>query len=260
MVISGFGRLLALKCQNAGMQVLAACLTTSGIESLKSESNNKIHAFQMDIGDDKSVADARTIVEKVTSKYGGLHGIVNNAGISGNLLWEDFLVPEDYLKVFNVNLLGMIRVNHIFMDLVKEAKGRLVNTASVCGRLALPHMGPYTVSKFAVEAYSDTLRLEKKQFSISVSIVEPGFFRTGITDPEAINKFKQFIWDRASDKQKQEYGRDYFDAVQHTLNRALQYSKTDCGPVVDAYFHALTSKKPKARYPVGMDAKFLYVS
>ncbi|KAE9553045.1 hypothetical protein FO519_003725 [Halicephalobus sp. NKZ332] len=254
-----FGRKLALKCDKAGMQVLAACLTSEGLNSLKKESKN-ITAFQMNVTSEESIRDSRPIVEKVAGKFGGLHGIVNNAGITGNSFWGDFLTPDDYQTVFDVNVMGIIRVTQAFMDLVKQSKGRIVNTASICGRVALPNLGPYTISKYGVEAYSDTLRVEQKVFGITVSIIEPGFFKTPLTEPKRIVSIAEKIWNRASEETRKEYGHDLFEKAKEIMVKHLDTrSSSNTDLVVDAYFHALTSVRPKTRYHVGLDAKLFYI-
>lgn len=89
----------------------------------------------------------------------GLWGILNNAGTSGQYLGPpEFFTMDDYKHVVDVNLMGMVEVNHIFAPLVKKAKGRIVNTSSIGGIFANRYSAPYTISKFAVEGYSDTLR------------------------------------------------------------------------------------------------------
>ena len=81
----------------------------------------------------------------------------NNAGI--NIAGPvEFLQLSDYQKVLDVNILGMIDITTTFLPLVKKEKGRIVNTASMAGRLSLPGMSPYNMSKYAVEAFSDSLR------------------------------------------------------------------------------------------------------
>ncbi len=88
----------------------------------------------------------------------GLWGVVNNAGIVGHFGPDDFLSVEDYQRVLDVNTLGTIRVTQAFKSLVKKTKGRIVTVASVYGRVPGHGLGPYVVSKFAVEAYCDAIR------------------------------------------------------------------------------------------------------
>ncbi len=90
----------------------------------------------------------------------GLWGLVNNAGAMLNNGPDDWLCVDDYRKTLDVNALGVVRVTHAFRPLVKKGikRGRIVTAASIAGRLPFAAAGPYTVSKFAVNAYCDVLR------------------------------------------------------------------------------------------------------
>ena len=88
----------------------------------------------------------------------GLWGLVNNAGIAGRLGPPEWMTLDDYKKVLDINLYGIIDMCEVFLPLIKPARGRIINTASVIGRFATPQSPPYTISKFGVEAYSDVLR------------------------------------------------------------------------------------------------------
>ena len=89
----------------------------------------------------------------------GLWAVVNNAGVVGLTGVAEWLQGQDYKDVFDVNLFGTVSVVQAFLPLLKKCKGRIVNTASIVGRLALPGSAPYVISKYAVEAYSDIIRL-----------------------------------------------------------------------------------------------------
>jgi NAD(P)-dependent dehydrogenase (short-subunit alcohol dehydrogenase family) len=89
----------------------------------------------------------------------GLWALVNNAGISSARRGPlDWVTVEDYKQVMEVNLLGTIRVTKTFLPLIKRTRGRIVNMTSIAGRIAAARMGPYCASKFALEAFSDSLR------------------------------------------------------------------------------------------------------
>uniref|UniRef100_A0A915DW38 Uncharacterized protein n=1 Tax=Ditylenchus dipsaci TaxID=166011 RepID=A0A915DW38_9BILA len=133
---SGFGFDLALKCLFNGIPVFAAFLMEE---------------------------QAKKFVEDNLGDYKGLHALVNNAGVVGNVAWDDWLTPEDYENVWQVNTLGVIRVTHAFKHLVKGMKKMSTRV------LALPAIGPYNVSKFAVEAYCDTIRVELGRFGVKWS-------------------------------------------------------------------------------------------
>ncbi|KAI8794239.1 retinol dehydrogenase 7, partial [Biomphalaria glabrata] len=83
-----------------------------------------------------------------------LWGLVNNAGILGNIAFSEFCTKNDYLACMEVNLFGLIEMTKTFLPLVRNSKGRVINTSSCFGRFAV--MAPvYTITKFGVEAYSD---------------------------------------------------------------------------------------------------------
>ena len=88
----------------------------------------------------------------------GLWGVINNAGVSGNAGPVEWMEISDYRECLSVNLFGVIDTTVTFLPLVKKAKGRIVNVASIAGRTSLGGVTPYSVSKYGVEAFSDALR------------------------------------------------------------------------------------------------------
>jgi NAD(P)-dependent dehydrogenase (short-subunit alcohol dehydrogenase family) len=109
----------------------------------------------------------------------GLNGLVNNAGISiGGPL--EFVPLELWRRQFEVNVLGQVCVTQSFLPLLRTAKGRIINMSSTSGLNAMPAMGPYAASKFALEALSDSLRLEVRHQGIKIILVEPGTIFTPI--------------------------------------------------------------------------------
>ncbi len=89
----------------------------------------------------------------------GLWALLNNAGKTGNNGPAEWLIKQDYEDVFAVNLLGAIDMTVTFLPVIKKAKGRIVNTSSMAGRLSFAETAPYCISKFGVEAFSDSIRL-----------------------------------------------------------------------------------------------------
>jgi len=87
-----------------------------------------------------------------------LWGVINNAGIPGKFGPLEWFSLDDYREVLDVNLYGTINVTMTFLPLVKKARGRIVNTASIGGRVSLPLYAPYSISKYGVEAFTDGLR------------------------------------------------------------------------------------------------------
>uniref|UniRef100_A0A8R1HQM9 Uncharacterized protein n=1 Tax=Caenorhabditis japonica TaxID=281687 RepID=A0A8R1HQM9_CAEJA len=270
---SGFGRGLALKCLEHGMPVFAGCLTRQGIESLsvdakkfigksgeKGRENGRLDAFLMDVTSDESVEKVAKRLEEKCQEFGGLHAVVNNAGITGKHIADDFLDMEEYLKVAEINLWGPVRTTQAVKKLLKRAKGRVVQVASICARVGLPGLGPYTAAKYGVSGYCDVIRQELRPFGISVHILEPGFFDTPLINRQKIDAEIQEAWELAPSEVKKEYGVQYFqDSRQATQLFLNTIASSQISLVVDAYFHAITARHPRSRYQVGWDSILLFI-
>uniref|UniRef100_A0A8C3P6P8 Uncharacterized protein n=1 Tax=Chrysemys picta bellii TaxID=8478 RepID=A0A8C3P6P8_CHRPI len=177
---SGFGNLLAKQLDLRGLRVLAACLTQQGAEQLRKATSERLQTVILDVTRTDSIAAATAWVkEQVGDK--GLWGLVNNAGLVFPVAPNEWLTKDDFVKVLDVNLVGLIEVTLSFLPLVKRARGRVVNVASILGRLAF-YGGGYCPSKYGVEAFSDSLRRELRPFGVKIAIVEPGYFRTPMTE------------------------------------------------------------------------------
>lgn len=260
---TGFGFELALKCHRQGMLVFCGCYSKEGIERLErlDEGTRRMRPFSLDICSDESVEEAKRFVEKTLLDDGReLHYLVNNAGW-GRVGFDDWLRPQDYLAAIDVNALGMIRVTHAFKHLIKKSKGRIVNMTSVSGRQAVPSYGPYVVSKFAAEGYTDVLRLEMRRFGVKVITIAPGYFRTRVTSVSLSASQFQQVWDNAPADVRDEYGEKFLHKAQKLADNLL--ATTPNGDhtewVVDAYYNAMTAVFPRQRYLVGHDAKYFYL-
>ncbi|XP_049739430.1 retinol dehydrogenase 5 isoform X2 [Elephas maximus indicus] len=155
---SGFGRLLALRLDQRGFRVLASCLTPSGAEDLQRVASSRLHTILLDVTDPQSVQWAAKWVKTQVGEA-GLFGLVNNAGVAGIIGPTPWLTWDDFHRVLSVNTLGPIGVTLALLPLLQQARGRVVNITSVLGRLAA-NGGGYCVSKFGLEAFSDSLRFK----------------------------------------------------------------------------------------------------
>uniref|UniRef100_A0A672YG19 Retinol dehydrogenase 1 n=1 Tax=Sphaeramia orbicularis TaxID=375764 RepID=A0A672YG19_9TELE len=250
---SGFGNLLARQLDGRGFRVIAACLTEEGASALSSLASPRLKTLQLDVTDSASI---RRAVEAVRAEVGerGLWGLVNNAGRSIPIGPTEWMQLEDFRKVLDVNLIGVIEVTLAFLPLLKKARGRVVNVASILGRLALTG-GGYCLSKYGVEAFSDSLRREMQHFGINVSIIEPGFFKTAVTRPDLIEADLRRLWTRLPQDELN---------VLHARLKPLSFCLTllflpDISKVTWCMSHALTARFPRTRYGAGWDAKFLWI-
>lgn len=255
---SGFGNLLARQLDSKGIPVIAGCFTGKGAADLSALTSSRLKTVQLNVTDSASIKKA---VEFVRAEVGhrGLWGLVNNAGISIPIAPVDWLKPEDFTQILDVNLLGVIDVTLHFLPLLKKAKGRVVNVASIFGRVSLAG-GGYCLSKYGVEAFSDSLRRDMQHFGIKVSIIEPGFFTTAVTNSELIEVDLNRLWDRLPQEIKDSYGTTYLQEYMEAQKSSLgMFCSSDLSKVTNCMEHALTAFYPRTRYGAGWDAKLFWI-
>ncbi|XP_044535647.1 retinol dehydrogenase 16 [Gracilinanus agilis] len=254
---SGFGNLLAKQLDLRGLRVLAACLSEKGAKQLRCETSERVETVILDVTKSESItAAAQWVKERVGNK--GLWGLVNNAGVSLPTAPSDWLTKEDFLKVINVNLIGLVEVTLSLLSSVRKARGRIINVSSVMGRLSF-FGGGYCISKYGVEAFSDSLRRELYHSGVKVAMIEPGFFKTNITDLKLFKEGFQNLWDRLNPEVKHIYGQKFFDDYIQATVDMQDLCNQDLSLVTSCMQHALTSRHPRTRYSAGWDAKLFYL-
>lgn len=255
---SGFGNLLAKTLDRKGFHVIAACLTEKGAADLAAAASPRLKTLLLNVTDGASI---RRAVEFVSKEVGerGLWGLVNNAGRSIPIGPTEWMQLEDFKKVLDVNLIGVIDVTLQFLPLLKKARGRVVNVASILGRLSLTG-GGYCLSKYGVEAFSDSLRRDMQHFGIKVSIIEPGFFKTAVTRLDLIEADLRRLWSRLPQHDKDSYGPTYFDDYLKAQDFSMGIlCSPDISKVTRCMEHALTARFPRTRYAAGWDAKLFWI-
>ncbi|XP_051261023.1 dehydrogenase/reductase SDR family member 9 [Dicentrarchus labrax] len=255
---SGFGNLLARHMDQLGFRVIAACYTEKGEDELKKNCSDRLVTVHLDVTDSESVGKAAVLIKTLVGEK-GLWAVVNNAGVSVPSGPTDWLTIEDYKTMLSVNLCGVIDVTLSVLPLIKKSRGRVVNVASVFGRIS-PFGGPYCVSKFGVESFNDSLRLNMGPFGIKVACIEPGFFKTNVTDTEIMKSSLKKLWDRLPQDVKDEYGHGFLGASLDMLDARFKLlTDGNLMKVVGCMEHAISAVHPRTRYSPGWDAKFLWL-
>ena len=180
---SGMGLAMARSFAAAGMKVAIADVEQVALDRVKAEfdaSNAKVITLQVDVTDRAAMEAAADATEAAFDK---VHVLVNNAGVAvgGSL---DQMSYEDWDWVMGVNLDGVVNGLQAFVQRIKAhgEGGHVVNTASLAGHFAIPGLGVYTATKYAVVGISETLRADLKQHDIGVSVLCPGVVNTNIFD------------------------------------------------------------------------------
>ncbi|MBI5283504.1 MAG: SDR family oxidoreductase [Chloroflexi bacterium] len=246
---TGIGEACALRLDRAGFRVFAGVRKPADGDALRAEASPRLEPVLIDVTDQPSIDRARA--EVTASLAGqGLAGIVNNAGIAvaGPL---EFVPLERLRQQLEVNVTGQVAVTQAFMPLIRAGRGRVVFMGSVSGRISAPFFGPYSASKFALEAIADALRAELRPWRIHVAIVEPGSIATPIW--EKGNATADELERTLTPEAHALYGGAIAAlraAVDETARRGIP-----ADTVARSVEHALTSRRPKTRYLVGTDAR-----
>jgi len=197
---------------------------------------------RIDVTDMESVKAARKTVLEYTDK---LDAVVNFAGTAAfsSMIEGDAAELSEWL--LNLNVMGTIRVNYVFFDLVEKGRGRIVNCSSSAGWMkSQPFAGPYVLSKYAVEAYNDSLRRELMYIDVPVIKIQPGSFRTGI-EGKVADGFEKVYSSTARYEHVLRKMKPLMDSVFRRSG--------DPDTVARAVVKALEAKRPKRQYRVGMD-------
>jgi NAD(P)-dependent dehydrogenase (short-subunit alcohol dehydrogenase family) len=240
---TGIGEATALHLKELGFDSVAAVRKEEDAERMRSHG---LRTVKLDVTDPGSIAAARAELGDAP-----LAGLVNNAGtaVAGPL---EFL-PLDQLRLqLEINLVGQVAVTQQFLPSLRAGQGRIVNLSSIGGRVALPLVGAYNASKFALEAVSDSLRRELYGQGVDVILIEPGGVKTPIWKKG--NELADEIQQRMPPEVERLYG-TMIEALRRETVKIEQKTGIEPRAVAEVIGRALRAKRPRTRYLVGTDAK-----
>jgi len=230
---TGIGRAIAEKLASEGYFVFAGARKQADLDALDAIEN--IRAVRLDVTVDKEIEAA---VETVRTEGRGLYGLVNNAGV----LFTGPVSDADIDKVkwlFDVNVYGVMRVTKAFAPLIIESQGRIINMGSISGNLAPQFLGPYAMSKHAIEAYSDSLGAGMQRFGVNVSVVAPGDYTSDIWNRDLAKARMSGVV--AADS-------PYYEDYQQWMDLVANLESKSPIEVADTTLRALTDQAPARRY------------
>ena len=245
----GLGRATAIHLAERGYRVFAAGRSAQRLEALSQLARERklpIEPMELDVCD--AASGERTIAE-IEQRAGPLDILVNNAGIAIAAVMEE-VTPADLHKVLETNFFSPIRLaQRVLPEMRRRRRGRIINMSSISGKVAIPVMGPYAASKYALEAASDSMRLESYPFGIHVVLIEPGYIHTNMNRNAA-----ELSSAYAKGAESSPYGRIYqgFLGEWEKTRKASRYQPEDCARVV---LQAVEDEPPRARYVVTRRAK-----
>lgn len=239
---TGIGRNLAETLADKGYHVYAGARKDKDLEALSAIKN--ITAVRFDVTKQDQVDAA---VELIRKSGTGLYALVNNAGVGGGGQVIESPV-EDQSFVYKVNVEGVYRTTKALAPLVMESKGRIVTTGSIAGTISgFPGFSAYSGSKHWIEAFTDGLATEMEPHGVTVSVIEPGNYKSNIRRSSVARgmELTKAAGSEVTDKMKEDY--------EQTAARELSYKEPD--EVTQAFIHALFDDKPLRRYMVVPNAE-----
>jgi NAD(P)-dependent dehydrogenase (short-subunit alcohol dehydrogenase family) len=231
---SGVGQSTARLLSQKGYKVFGTTRNPTSAKPIPT-----VEMLALDVRDDNSVA---ACVEAVTSQVGRLDVLINNAAYELAGALEEISLDEAKAQ-FETNFFGVVRMVKAVLPLMRQQnQGQIINVSSFSGVSAIPFMGIYSTSKFALEGYTDALRMEVKPFNIHVSLTEAGFLKTPMMDKRQAAAAPL----RAYDPWR---GRA-FKAIRDQEQKAP-------GPelVAETLLKIISSKTPRLHYLIGSQAR-----
>lgn len=244
---SGVGKIIAQALMENGYKVYGTSRKPieAGSQIAYNTRNNKgfIEMITLDVRSGDSIKRA---VEYVVKKEGKIDILINNAGFGIAGAIED-TSPEEAFEQFNTNFFGVLRMCRNIIPIMRMNKnGLIINISSVAGLISIPFQSMYSASKYALEAFSEALRIELKPFGINVVLIEPGDMKTGFTSNRKVVK--------AANENP-----IYKEQFTKSLNTMIKDEMTGSSPgiVAKVVIKLLRKKKPPVRIAVGIKYKII---
>ncbi|MDR6227151.1 SDR family NAD(P)-dependent oxidoreductase [Desmospora profundinema] len=243
---SGIGFYTALSLARSHFHVIATMREPDRGRALTEEAKSlglleRLEVKALDVRDEERI---RSVVDGTAEEHGQIDILVNNAGYAVFGPVEETPLTS-WRDLFETNLFGTVSmVQAVLPHMRKRRMGKIINISSGAGLIGFPHIGAYSATKFAMEGYSESLRLELLSFNIFVSLVEPGFYRTGIAKRRVVHR-----------KDDSPY-RSMLYPYQSYLDR-LEAKAGDPRNVAETIRRIARSSRPRLRYALGRNVKTL---
>ena len=241
-VSTGIGFASAKILCDAGYKVYGSVRNEEDANRVVNKLGKNYEPLIFDVTDPKGILSAAKTVKESLDNKEHVTALINNSGVA--MGGPVSLIKTDiFRKQFDVNFFGLIDVTKAFLMMLgasqnSQKQGKIINISSVSGRRANPFVAPYCASKFAVEAFSDSLRRELLIYGVDVILIEPGPIKTA-------------IWDKVPDVENNEFiGTDYESSLKSFYNMFIKMGKKgwDADIIGDLIKNIIENPKPKTRY------------
>lgn len=235
---TGFGKLIAVSAARAGHTVYAGVRDPSRCrELLEAARGLAVTPIALDVTD---AAQREAAIARIVKEKGRLDALVNNAGLA-LAGFQEHVATDELEKLFAVNVFAPHALTRLALPHLRASRGIVINVSSMAGRQALPGLGAYAGSKFALEGMTEALRHELRPFGVRVVLVEPGPYRTEIMEDNR--------WTARGSSEPGPYAG--FARRMEELLVGAQRDMGDPQQVADLVIELLTDARPKLRHPLG---------
>lgn len=249
---SGFGLLTTLELAKKDYFVIATMRNLEKqidliYQATKLDLQQNIKVQQLDVTDQGSIHNFQLFLNEINR----IDILINNAGYANGGFIEEIPV-EEYRKQFETNLFGAISITQLVLPYMRKQKsGKIINISSISGQVGFPGLSPYVSSKYALEGWSESLRLEVKPFGIDVALLEPGSYNTNIWEVG-----KQLAENQSDTTSPY---KEYMDKIQKHINNG---NDTLGNPmdVANKIVEIAEAKHTTLRYPIGKGVKFMILA
>lgn len=249
---SGFGLLTTLELAKKDYFVIATMRNLEKqidliSQATKLDLQQNIKVQQLDVTDQGSIHNFQLFLNEINR----IDILINNAGYANGGFIEEIPV-EEYRKQFETNLFGAISITQLVLPYMRKQKsGKIINISSISGQVGFPGLSPYVSSKYALEGWSESLRLEVKPFGIDVALLEPGSYNTNIWEVG-----KQLAENQSDTTSPY---KEYMDKIQKHINNG---NDTLGNPmdVANKIVEIAEAKHTTLRYPIGKGVKFMILA
>lgn len=246
---SGIGLALLRLARQAGYRVVATARTSS-MPRFSRASISESEGLILRPLDVTSAPERESLIDEVSRTWGGVDILVNNAGIAYRSVIEHMSKEDEQLQ-FATNYFGPMELTRLILPHMRRMRsGKIINVSSVGGMMAMPTMGSYSASKFALEGASEALWYELRPWNVNVVLVQPGFVHS--------NAFRHVYWTRrgkTSLTQPDAY-QPYYAEMQCFIERLMTWARATPESVARTILTAIENPTPPLRVAATIDAVF----
>ncbi|NWX57154.1 DHI2 dehydrogenase, partial [Promerops cafer] len=257
---SGFGQATAQHLDIMGFRVFASVLDlqSPGAQELRRSCSSRLTLLQMDLTKTEDIQRVLHHIQAHTNST-GLWGLVNNAGFNDTIADAELSPLGKFRTCMEVNFFGSLELTKGLLPLLRSAGGRIVTVSSPAGDMPFPCLAAYGASKAALSLVMDTFRSELQPWGVKVSLILPGYYKTGTTcDPAFWNLQKQQLLATLPQELLQAYGEDYVEEINQQFIQFMKVAVEDLSAVVNSITEGLLAANPAVRYYPGQGLGIMY--